>query len=240
MNTSPLLILGMHRSGTSCLAGCLEAGGLALGKVNTAAGFNKKGNREHEGIRSIHDALLAHHGFSWDRPPPGQVAWRDTDLEALDRETRALSEEASWGMKDPRTVFCMDGWRTRFTPRLVVTFRHPEAVAASLMKRSMAWKQPMTHQAAISLWLAYNGEILRLVSGSDIQCIRYDIEADTYQASVADIAGQLGLDARAAVSFFSAELINNDWAGHPVPEICMPVWDRLTALSALKASSTVT
>jgi len=42
----PILILGMHRSGTSCLAGCLEEAGLYLGDVNLKAGFNKKGNRE--------------------------------------------------------------------------------------------------------------------------------------------------------------------------------------------------
>jgi len=29
----PILILGMHRSGTSCLAGCLEEAGLYLGDV---------------------------------------------------------------------------------------------------------------------------------------------------------------------------------------------------------------
>jgi len=42
----PMLILGMHRSGTSCLAGCLQAAGLISGEVNIQAMYNAKGNRE--------------------------------------------------------------------------------------------------------------------------------------------------------------------------------------------------
>ena len=45
-DTQPIVILGMHRSGTSCLAGCLEELGLHLGTVITSAPHNKKGNRE--------------------------------------------------------------------------------------------------------------------------------------------------------------------------------------------------
>ena len=44
--TAPVAIVGMHRSGTSCLAGCLEDLGLTLGKVNRAAPHNLKGNNE--------------------------------------------------------------------------------------------------------------------------------------------------------------------------------------------------
>tara|TARA_R110000868_G_scaffold208557_2_gene458083 strand:+ start:17623 stop:18345 length:723 start_codon:yes stop_codon:yes gene_type:complete len=240
MSLAPLLILGMHRSGTSCLAGCLEAGGLKLGDVNTSATFNKKGNREHERIRSIHDRLLASHGYSWDRPPPGQLTWGSEDLDALNLETRVFRDEAFWGLKDPRTVFCMQGWQRLFEPRMVVTFRHPEAVAASLVKRSLAWKKPMAREAAIGLWLAYNSEILALVQNCDVQCIRYDCRPDVYQSSVVEIASGLGLDASAAVSFYSAELIHNDSSDLPVPESCAPVWDRLKALSVSNARSMVT
>jgi hypothetical protein len=42
---SPIIILGMHRSGTSLVAGCLEAAGLYLGPVNNYAPFNKKGKQ---------------------------------------------------------------------------------------------------------------------------------------------------------------------------------------------------
>jgi len=43
---NPLIILGMHRSGTSALAGSLEGAGLNLGPVSTHEVDNAKGNRE--------------------------------------------------------------------------------------------------------------------------------------------------------------------------------------------------
>ena len=52
MNTATpvVLVLGMHRSGTSCLAGSLQQAGLELGDVFTSNPFNKKGNREHRDV----------------------------------------------------------------------------------------------------------------------------------------------------------------------------------------------
>ena len=42
---APVAVIGMHRSGTSCLAGCLEDLGLTLGPVNTRAGEHGVMNR---------------------------------------------------------------------------------------------------------------------------------------------------------------------------------------------------
>ena len=42
----PLLILGMHRSGTSCLAGMLRDAGVFMGEVSEANAYNRKGNLE--------------------------------------------------------------------------------------------------------------------------------------------------------------------------------------------------
>ena len=47
-----VIVLGMHRSGTSLLTGSLEAAGLHLGEVNNAARYNPKGNKENESIRN--------------------------------------------------------------------------------------------------------------------------------------------------------------------------------------------
>ena len=41
-----ILMLGMHRSGTSCLTGIMQALGVHLGEVFTESTWNKKGNRE--------------------------------------------------------------------------------------------------------------------------------------------------------------------------------------------------
>jgi len=65
-----VIVLGMHRSGTSALAGSLEAAGLCLGEINEYSEDNKKGNRESKSIMTLHNDLLERNGGSWDNPVP--------------------------------------------------------------------------------------------------------------------------------------------------------------------------
>ena len=171
-NRQPLLIVGMHRSGTSCLAGCLESGGLTLGDVNEYANFNKRGTREHEAIRDIHDDLFHSAGASWDRPPVSQISWTMDHVDQLKDQTKAFEDVAHWGLKDPRSIFCLNGWKALFEPRYVVTYRHPLAVRDSLVTRAEVWKQPMSSDHALEIWIAYNKEVLRQTEGTPTPYIR--------------------------------------------------------------------
>ena len=157
-----VVVLGMHRSGTSLLTGSLEAAGLNLGEVNNAAPHNRKGNKENEAIRDLNDALLTKAGAAWNAPPDGQVPWARADEE----RARSLVEPyiragRPWGFKDPRTVWTIEGW-LRLLPgaRLVGVFRHPSLVVRSLMVRPGALA--IESDRASSLWCAYNSELIRL------------------------------------------------------------------------------
>src|SRR6266576_5199367 len=95
-------VLGMHRSGTSCLAGSLEQQGLFLGEVNTSAPFNRRGNRERFDVMNLQEEILEASGGSWSSPP-AVVEWQE---EHVERAQRILAEHAGqpvWGFKDPRT-----------------------------------------------------------------------------------------------------------------------------------------
>ena len=155
-----VIVLGMHRSGTSLLTGSLEAAGLHLGEVNNAARYNPKGNKENESIRRFHNGLLSRYGTAWDRPPKHQVQWTAAD----EKRARALIEPyfhaaRPWGFKDPRTVWTIEGW-LRIVPgaRMIAVFRHPSLVARSLGAR----RQSIGPDDALRLWCAYNCEIVRL------------------------------------------------------------------------------
>src|SRR5205085_1596864 len=76
-------VLGMHRSGTSCLAGTLEEAGLYLGEVIRKSPFNPKGNRENPLIMALHEELLSANSGSWD-DPPREVVWSDEQRRARD------------------------------------------------------------------------------------------------------------------------------------------------------------
>jgi hypothetical protein len=224
----PLLILGMHRSGTSCLAGGLECAGLYLGKVNTSAGFNKKGNRENEPIRDLHDEVLASGKFQWDNPPPQPLDWNPDQSSRLKSLTAELAAQPHWGVKDPRTVFCLKGWNELFAPSYVATFRHPLAVARSLASRAQKWGQEMPETKAFDLWCAYNRQILDATNDTCTPFIRYDQPAAHYLQALEKLADMLFLNSEKIKEFHSPELRNQDASTEPVPAMCRQVWDELT------------
>ena len=157
-----VIVLGMHRSGTSLLTGSLEAAGLYLGKVNHAAPFNRKGNKENESIRSFHNELLAKNGASWERPPKGQVRWDRPDEERARSLVEPYVRSARpWGFKDPRTIWMVEGWlRLLPSARIIGVFRHPSLVVRSLAART--GDLTVGTREGLRLWCAYNAELLRL------------------------------------------------------------------------------
>ena len=157
-----VIVLGMHRSGTSLLTGSLEAAGLYLGEVNNEAPFNRKGNKENESIRELNDALLERNGAAWNRPPNGQAQWSGADEEgSRSLISPYLAAKRPWGFKDPRTVWTVEGW-LRLLPhaRPVGVFRHPSLVVQSLTARS--GELAVDADEALRLWCAYNSELIRL------------------------------------------------------------------------------
>ena len=84
---STIIVLGMHRSGTSALTGTLEKAGLQLGSVIEEAPDNLKGSRESRSIMLLHEDILERNGGSWDNPTPNphwspvHRAFRDTIIE---------------------------------------------------------------------------------------------------------------------------------------------------------------
>lgn len=224
---NPVLVLGMHRSGTSCLAGCLEAAGLYLGTVNTAAPFNKKGNREPEHIRALHDELLSRNGKTWNAPPAGPLDWPDDLLDQLKQQTADLTTVEHWGIKDPRSAFCLKGWKQLFTPRYAVSYRHPSAVVASLVRRSISWKHPMERADAYALWASYNRRILDEVANSDVPFIRFGVERSAYANQLRVVCDHLSLNPDTAMSFYDAELDTNSTDTTDMPEDCVLIWNDL-------------
>ena len=162
MSAPCVIILGMHRSGTSLVAGSLQAAGLHLGAVNNQAPFNRKGNKENVQIRGLNDAMLDRNGASWKQPPEAQIAWCHTDSRRAQSVLRPyLSAGRAWGFKDPRTIWTVEGWlRLLPSAHLVGVFRHPALVAQSLVARTGALA--VSEAEAFDIWCSYNSELLRL------------------------------------------------------------------------------
>lgn len=186
---SGIIVLGMHRSGTSCLAGTLEQAGLYLGEVNREALFNAKGNRENREIMDLNDVILSENGASWDNPPKSPPIWRRAHYKERDRILASYPDDRVIGFKDPRTLFTLGGWREALPgARLVATFRHPMAVAQSLSTRDR-----FSLERGLDLWFLYNRKLLDLSTTDDVRLINFDWPPDLYGNVLRALCSELDL-----------------------------------------------
>ena len=181
-----VVVLGMHRSGTSLLAAMLQVLGVDLGQDLLRDGVpdNEEGYWEHAGIVACQEAVLEAVERAWYRPegllpmPPGW--WRRPEIGPQRRRlveivrTETAVSVGVWGFKDPRTVRLLPMWREVFAaagvrPVYVLAIRHPLAVA-----RSLARRDGMTLEAGQLLWLqhtldafAHAGDAIRIVVDYD-------------------------------------------------------------------------
>jgi len=235
-----VLILGMHRSGTSCLAGALEACGLRLGEVGRSDRWNAKGNREHDPARLLNDRILEEAGASWSCPParfdanPAQRAAMAAIVGGLAQSGGAA------GLKEPRVTLLIDAWSAAARaaagePLLVGTYRHPSAVAASLAHRNQ-----IAPEAAHALWLRYNVPLIERHRARPFPIVAFDLsDPDRYCATVAAVARRMGLapDLTRMREFVSAELDHGRELDPAIPASCRAAWDYLESVREPWASS---
>jgi hypothetical protein len=139
-----LVILGMHRSGTSSLAGLLSRLGCSLGDdLLEANEWNPLGYGEHREIVARHDALLRAAGAAWDSarmPDPGAAELRAAEADFASLLERDFGATMLFAVKDPRMCRLLRLWRTvfeaaRIDARYVIMQRHPLEISASLGRR---------------------------------------------------------------------------------------------------------
>jgi|SRR5271166_150644 len=144
-----VLVLGMHRSGTSLCSHILSAFGLDMADDIRADATNARGHWERWEIVEFHDRILSlfnrdYLGRFHDFALP--VAWwADPRVAQIRREIVAFLEkrmgEGYFGFKDPRTVRLMPVWyqvfnELKLAPKLVLCLRNPAQVARSLNTRN--------------------------------------------------------------------------------------------------------
>ncbi|NQY68110.1 MAG: hypothetical protein HRT72_10390 [Flavobacteriales bacterium] len=204
-----VVVLGMHRSGTSCLTGSLQEAGLCLGDVVTSAPFNKKGNRENKTLYQLHEKVLNSAGGSWDNPVVIKQ-WKKEHQDELSLLVQSYNEYDLWGFKDPRALFTIQGWldlADEFEFSFVASFRHPSKVAASLMHRNKFSKEE-----SFKLWEVYNLRLLSLMENRKIHLINFDQNKEDYQARMEYILPIVmkGQNIDSSFSFYEDGLINQN------------------------------
>ena len=189
-----ILILGMHRSGTSVLARICNLLGFDLGgKIMPPKSDNETGFWENEAVVSVHEQIFETIGASWDDMTPLPPNWRDNDevlglAEQLKSVCRGeFGDSDKWCIKDPRSSRLLPIWidlldDMNVRPVAAVMFRNPLAVAESLAKRN---RLPLNHSCLA--WLRHNLEAIEHTSEIPRAFVSYESLLEDWRRAVAGL-----------------------------------------------------
>ena len=153
-----LFILGMHRSGTSCLARCLKEMGTNFFIPKCEDGYFPK-HIEYFQINQLNDAILT----SWKNPIVKKnflfVKYHEWKVGRFLQKN--IFSDTIVGIKDPRILLCFNYWAEHIQQfKIISIFRRPEEVALSLEVRDEYGKT--SFQKALQLWSLYNEQLVIL------------------------------------------------------------------------------
>jgi hypothetical protein len=194
-----VLILGMHRSGTSALAGVLKALGVAGPKTLASPNeWNPRGYFESPRIFAAHDELLAAIGSCWHDWRRLDPRWLDSKSGSHRQAIKALlmeefSEEPLIFLKDPRICrfvpfVCSILAELNVSPIAVLPARNPLEVAYSLQRRDN-FEVPKSTM----LWLRHVLDAEYFSRGLPRYFLPYEGLLQNWRHHVDRIAGQTGI-----------------------------------------------
>ena len=192
-------ILGMHRSGTTCLAKCLDGMGLSfildqLGPMSYAK------HLEYPEVVQLNDEILG----DWRNP---NIKVNFLKKKILNYKVKKFLFNAhkgnNWiGLKDPRFVFTIDFWLPHISEfKMIGIFRRPGEVARSLEARKSGYGYA-TYKQGLKLWFLSNKNLLRLQN-------KYKFPILNFNASKAEFAKALERACNLLDLPFSLEVFNN-------------------------------
>lgn len=222
MNPPALLVLGMHRSGTSALAGMLLAAGARVPGPAIRNWDNALGHHEALDLVRLNEAVLAGSGGHW-LQEPSSLTWTSAQAAAREDLLRPVDGRPAL-LKDPRSLLTSVFWRERADAlRPIGIIRHPLAVARSLA----SWRDTPLHDG-LALWLAHNHR-LRGWRDAGAPILDLDAPRPAFLTGVAAaIASSPGLDHQAPWrEAFAEERLHHDGQGDGGDD------DALTAARAL-------
>lgn len=198
-----LLVLGVHRSGTSVVARMMECLGAAPSTnlheplPNNPTGFFEDLDVERFNEYEVLPALGARwHDVvppDWERLDEGQRAAFSARAEEIIRRNFDVAQPLAV-LKEPRIMTLLPLWlavlqRVGFEIRVVGAFRDPLSVARSLQVRDGL---PLAHGACLfaSNW----GAAARWIAGLRCSFVRYDAVLGDARAELLRIASELSID----------------------------------------------
>jgi hypothetical protein len=199
---SGVVVLGMHRSGTSAAAGVVNLLGIPTvteGDLLSADAANPKGYWESDSLRAFNDELLAAVRRTWLLPPHRPFDWAHEDRVAPLRRLAAARfgpdfGRPQWIWKDPRACLTLPFWleSLELEPAILLVHRDPLEVAASLAARD-----GLDLRRGLALWERYVRSSLLVARGLPTLVTGYDellVDPAGWAERVADFLRRRGFE----------------------------------------------
>ncbi|WP_075590604.1 hypothetical protein [Labilibacter marinus] len=179
-----ILLLGMHRSGTSLLAKWLHHCGLNIGENLLGADMsNSTGHYEDMDFLNTHINILESHNLPYKVGTETKLKLTKNDISQLKQNIDSKikkNKDTYWGWKEPRTCLFLNEYN-RLVPKAfpIVIYRNHKEVVDSLYRRDFRWwnNKPLTQRIRgklallyrrkrllnlyLSIWIRHNEEIIK-------------------------------------------------------------------------------
>lgn len=211
-----VVVLGMHRSGTSVITRAMETMGAEFGDnlMPPVPGVNDKGFFEDLDIYAINQEILSLAGADWHSLAPIEFGKIDeVSLQAIRvRATELLAKKCRskiFALKDPRISRLLPFWQPIFESldvRVVyaLAIRNPMSVGRSLEKRDN-----FSYDKSFLLWLMHTVPSLERTRGKQRVLVDYDKLMEAPRAELARMSMRLELPLDASrVTVFEDEFLD--------------------------------
>ncbi|MBA2237820.1 MAG: sulfotransferase [Lysobacter sp.] len=248
-----LLVLGMHRSGTSAISGTLSLlGAHAPRSLMEPTKDNPRGYWESVEVMKVNERVLSSAGSRWNDWGPFNPAWFDSVIAEQLRGSLVELVGKEFGtaplllIKDPRISRFLPLWvdalrECRVAPRIVITVRHPLGVA-----RSLEVRDHFGRNRSLLLWLRHVLDAEASSRQLPRTFVRYEDMLADWQSEASRIATELDIvwpkwsgDTEVKVGdFLTSELRHHQETEEPIAgDSELGEWVRQTYQTLLQAAA---
>jgi O-antigen biosynthesis protein len=196
-----IVVLGMHRSGTSAVTRGLKVMGVELGnRLMLPTRFNPKGYWEDMDICRLNDEMLAAIGSDWfhvtalGKDDVEVLCKKGYFLRAVELLRQKVGSTSVFGLKDPRVAKLLPFWKKVFknfgsNVYYVFVVRHPLSVAQSLTNC-----EGFDSKLSYLMWLSYVVTSILETVGETFVLVDYDRLMQSPESELGRIARTIYLE----------------------------------------------
>ena len=220
-----VVIIGMHRSGTSALAGMLDVIGVFPGKnLLEASTSNKKGYFENSKVYELNKEILESVHSSWDDYSFDFSQIKKSKKSKFIKKAKIIIENdykffETFLIKDPRVSILFPIWEKALEELNIIIkpifiVRNPIEVALSLGRRN-----DFSIEKGLMLWAHYSLQSLLFSNVNEIHNLNYDDLLYDTEASITHIEKYLKLTIKEEIKKDACDFLDKDIKNNRINQV---------------------